>query len=436
MNQADIIVIGAGAAGLMAALHLGRAGKKVTILEANNRIGGRIHTIPDEHAGFIELGAEFVHGDLPVTLALLDETVIGYRPAGGEMWHARGGRLTREGPFNKDWEVFEEKLVQLENDMTLDAFLEEYFSGDKYIELRNWARKYTAGYDTADPARASAFALRKEWIEDDEGAQHYPNGGYGKLLHWMANDIQANGGTIHTGTTAKEIQWEEGVVTVITAENEKYTAQKCITTIPLGVLQAGHDAQCGIRFSPALASHTAALQSMGMGNVIKILLVCKTVFWKDKQIVKNADGDMEHMMFMLSDEPIPTWWTQHPDDKPVLTGWLGGPNAAQLKNSSDEDILAIGKRSLAAIFDMTIAELEEQLLGGHAVNWPADPYALGSYSYATVVTAEVLQLLNQPIANTLYFAGEAYYTDTVMGTVEAALASGKQVAEGIITSSP
>ncbi len=92
MKDIDILIIGAGAAGLMAAYTLSNAGKKVAILEARNRAGGRIHTL--ENASFFkhaELGAEFVHGNLPITLRLLKKAGIRYYPAWGEMWHYSNG---------------------------------------------------------------------------------------------------------------------------------------------------------------------------------------------------------------------------------------------------------------------------------------------------------------------------------------------------------
>jgi monoamine oxidase len=100
MNKADILIIGAGAAGLMAARNLAKTGKKVIVLEARNRCGGRIHTIEQEsffkHA---ELGAEFVHGDLPVTLNLLKEADIPYYSAVADMWHYKNGQFDKEGEF-------------------------------------------------------------------------------------------------------------------------------------------------------------------------------------------------------------------------------------------------------------------------------------------------------------------------------------------------
>ncbi|MDR3681943.1 MAG: NAD(P)/FAD-dependent oxidoreductase [Flavipsychrobacter sp.] len=432
MNNSDIIIAGAGAAGLMAAMQLARAGKKVTVLEANNRLGGRIHTLYNvPGTDYIELGAEFIHGDLEVTLAALKEANINYRPSGGETWHAADGTIKKEDFFLPGWQLFEERLKSLEEDMSINAFLEEQFKGNEYEDLKTSVRRYAAGYDTADPNRASALALRKEWIEDDEGDQHKVNGGYMSLIQYMADEIEKHGGTILTDNTVKDVEWSEGGVTVITADHKEYGAAKCIIALPLGVLQAGYNAQCGIRFIPALPDHMAALQSMGMGSVIKILFVFKEPIWQNKDIVKNVDGNNKKMGFIFSDEQVPTWWTQSPDRSKILTGWLGGPNAAQYKNSSDEELIVIAKRSLAAIFNITVESLEDYLLITKAANWPADPHILGAYSYATIATHDALQLLNKPVAQTLYFAGEAYFTDTVVGTVDAALASGKQVAEVI-----
>jgi len=96
MANPDILIVGAGAAGLMAAFTLSKAGKKVIVLEARDRIGGRIHTLHDDlffkHA---ELGAEFVHGNLPITMQLLHEAGIAYISGEGEMWQHRDGKLAK-----------------------------------------------------------------------------------------------------------------------------------------------------------------------------------------------------------------------------------------------------------------------------------------------------------------------------------------------------
>ncbi len=431
MTRADIIVIGAGAAGLMAAMQLSKSGKKILVLEANDRIGGRIHTIYDNGLA-LEMGPEFIHGDLPISLRLLNDAGIGYRPSGGEMWRAQDGKLTHEDHFIKDWGLFEEHLRGLDEDMTINDFLDKYFGGEPFGELRTSVRQYAAGYDNADPARASAVALRKEWLEEEEGEQHKINGGYMVVINYLAGKVVEHGGSILKNTTVKEIRWQHDNVELITDIGAMYTASKCIVTIPLGVLQAGYDSKCGIRFVPELPAHTAALQSMGMGNVIKILFVFKEIFWKKDAITARAQGNMERMLFLFSDEQIPTWWTQYPDASPVLTGWVGGPNALALKEKDDAEITSLAMASLSGIFNLSVSEIEGMLEAVYINNCPADPYMLGSYSYATVQTKNALELLNVPVADTIYFAGEAYYTGVEMGTVEAALASGALTAEKIM----
>src|ERR1700716_4547776 len=96
-----IVVIGAGAAGLMAARELARAGKRVTILEARDRWGGRIHPLPFADFGYpAEGGAEFVHGEAPVTNGLLREAGLSLLTIEGTQWTVENGMLSGEGTPN------------------------------------------------------------------------------------------------------------------------------------------------------------------------------------------------------------------------------------------------------------------------------------------------------------------------------------------------
>ena len=129
MQTADIIIIGAGATGLMAAHTLTKAGKKVIILEARSRCGGRIHTLSGE--SFFrnaELGAEFIHGNLPVTLNLLNEAGIATELAVGEMLHYRNGKFSHEGGFD-GWDKVLERLNALDKDISIKQFLDTEFAG-------------------------------------------------------------------------------------------------------------------------------------------------------------------------------------------------------------------------------------------------------------------------------------------------------------------
>jgi monoamine oxidase len=187
----------------------------------------------------------------------------------------------------------------------------------------------------------------------------------------------------------------------------------------LGVLQAGPQHTTSISFEPAIDTHTQALQQIGFGAVVKVILQFSEAFW-----LRNG----KEAGFLLSEETIPTWWTYLPDTDPILTGWLGGPSTARFSEIGEDIIVQEALQSLANIFSIPAAELKTLLTASHVVRWRNDPYALGAYSYNQLFTTSARQLLNESIQNTLFFAGEAMYDGINGGTVEAALHSGEQVA--------
>ena len=434
MENADVLIIGAGAAGLMAAYTLSKAGKKVTVLEACNRTGGRIRTLDNtQFFNHAELGAEFVHGDLPVTLSLLNEANIPYYPAGGEMWQYSNGTFSKDAGMIADWPLLMEKLNALKVDMTLDAFLEQHFTGVEFDALKDSVRKYAAGYDTGDPALMSVLSLRNEWQNEDESAQHRIEGGYCTLISHLVTAIKAAGSFIYLNAPVTHISWMAGNVKATIADGEIHEAAKVIMAIPLGVWQAPKTAKGVITFEPAIEPQMQALQKMGFGAIIKVLLQFDEAFWEDQVTEELAGHSLTNMDFLFSEEAIPTWWTQAPQHWPLLTGWLGGPAAKAWNDKPAEEILHNSLQSLGNIFNRSTDWLKAHLVASHVANWTADPYIYGSYAYDTVHTTQSLQLLNQPIEEALYFAGEFMYQGAAMGTVEAALTSGRDVAERLIT---
>lgn len=427
MQKSDVIVVGAGAAGLMAAHQLTRAGEKVTVLEARDRCGGRIHTIDG-----IELGAEFIHGDLPITLSLLKHARIALQPSGGEMWQQCNGTFYNDDRFIDGWDVLMERLGALKTDVSINEFLESEFPEDKYNGLKTSVRRFASGYDSADPDKASTFALRREWLEEDESNQYRVKGGYGGMIAYLAGEVTKHGGNILFCKIAKQVKWSKRGVEVKTAGGEIYVAAKLLVAVPLGVLRAEPSEPAAISFDPGIPDHQKALHQIGFGSVVKILLEFDRAFWKDEHIHNLTGKDPKNIGFVLSDEAIPVWWTQIPRQSKVLTSWLSGPAAETKKALSENEFLALSLASLSKIFKQDLDELKRLLVASRIVNWTTEPFTLGSYDYDMLGSAAARNVVAKPIANTLFFAGEYAYGGPAMGTVEAALTSGKEIADKII----
>jgi monoamine oxidase len=171
-NPDHVIVIGAGAAGLIAARELGRAGKRVTILEARDRHGGRIHTLPAvEFRYAAEGGAEFVHGEAPVTRALLREAGLSLSPITGVQRTLVEGKLSSEDSLETYEVQLHAALKGLKYDLTVSEFLRRHFPGAEYDRLRHSVERMVEGYDAANPERASTLALRDEWMDEGHSTQ-------------------------------------------------------------------------------------------------------------------------------------------------------------------------------------------------------------------------------------------------------------------------
>lgn len=431
----SILIIGAGASGLMAAYELASKNIPVIVLEARNRLGGRIHTIFDELSGNpLELGAEFIHGKLPVTEKLIDIAGLKRIKTGGEMWRVKGDHLEKTQEFVDHWSQFKKKLKELKSDRTINEFLQENFSDDKYESLRESVRQYASGYDTADPELASALALAREWLSEDEDQQYRMADGYQHLITYLAEEVIKRGGQIYTEQVVKEIVWLTNRVTAVTHKGETFTGNKAIITVPLGVLSAEPHLEGAITFSPALPMVSGAVKKMGMGAVIKVLLRFEEAFWKNDETKKRVGRSLEKMGFIFSQESIPTWWTHYPGTLPLLTGWVGGPAAKEMEHLSDDSILDAAVASVATIFRMETEDVRSLLTSWKVFNWTSDPYARGSYSYATMDTDIARKVLEVAVDNTIYFAGEALYDGPQMGTVEGALSSGCKVANEVMNS--
>ncbi|MEJ7737335.1 MAG: NAD(P)/FAD-dependent oxidoreductase [Chitinophagaceae bacterium] len=434
MTDAEIIIIGGGASGLMAARELARAGRKVIILEARDRLGGRIHTLEDPGFDTVaEGGAEFVHGRLSVTFGLLQEAGLTWQAIEGDIWRHINGSLSREDDFIENGELLTARLRELTEDMSIQSFLDLYFAEEKYTLLKESVRGYIEGYDAGDTSRASAYALRDDWAGEGHEEQYRVRGGYVKLIRFLEQESRVRGCSIYQSAVVKEIRWQKGHVEIFTESGNRYTGQKCVVTLPLGVLQLSPDNKAAVIFSPALPATNSDFQAMGFESVIKILLQFKVAFWKDGHLKQHSGINVKNLGWLFSDESVPTWWTQLPSKSALLTGWIAGPKAQELKQATQDVILQNALDSLVSLFGLSKVSLSEQLDMAKVFNWTADPFTQGAYAYTTTETAQAIQRLSKPVEDTLFFAGEALHDGPQMGTVEGALASGLRVAEQVLS---
>lgn len=431
--QTDVLIIGAGASGLAAARELTGKGRNVILLEARQRTGGRIFTYSG--SGFsrpIEAGAEFVHGDLPVTQNLFKQAGITLRSMEGRMYRLRNDTLFQSEEYMEDFPLLLSRLDELQEDMTFKSFLDRYFSDDKYKDLRDSVIRYAEGYDASDIRRVSSFALREEWKNESQEDPFRPVGGYIRLIEYLEEEINSSGsGTIITGAVVKEVRWNKGEVQITCADGRTFSAAKVLITVPAGIFISQPDSSAHISFSPPLPFIESAYASMGLGSVIKIILQFKNSFWEVKQGKIKVKNFMPDLAFLISDAPVGTWWTQVPERIPLLTGWIAGPEALKMKDTPDDEIMDKAVKSLAYLFGAEVRQIQHELEAWQVFNWQNDPFALGAYTYKTVESAKAREILIKPLEDTIYFAGEALYEGAAMGTVEAALESGIMAAANI-----
>lgn len=429
MNGSRIIIIGGGAAGLIAARQLVRKGMDVTILEARKRLGGRIHSFTNNSFTKItEGGAEFVHGKQEITLALLKEYKLKFKPAKGKVWHARDGETEKDKSIvTEHHRLLKKKLNELKRDIALKTFMDRYFKGSEYYSLRQSVYGFVEGYESADAKYFSTFAFREDWLEVEKWKQYRVESGYQSLIDAIVRECRDLGCKVRLSSVVKTIHWKTHQVEVRCTNGKSYTAEKAVISVPLGILQKNK-----LRFSPAMPVKQNAAKALGYGYVIKILLLFRTKFWEEESVRERLGKKMKNLFFLFSEGTIPVWWTQSPSPRPLMCGWLSGPEAKKHSAKSGRLIINEALLSLSFIFKLDVQAMHTKLQGWKVVNWSKDEFTLGSYSYATVGAKKYIRSLERPEKNTLFFAGEHLAEPT--GTVEAAFVSGMKAADLILQS--
>lgn len=410
MNRPRLIIIGAGASGLLAAAKLADH-FQIKILEAKEQPGGRIQSVPLDGT-IIEGGAEFIHGKLPITLKLLKSAGIAFEPLSGNIYRSVDGKLGKDRQALRGWGKLLRKMKKSPPELTLLDFLQENreeFSKD----LQEEVRAYAEGFDLADPSRASAQSLAKEWAADENNNFRIPTG-YISMIRFLLESSRAE---LLTRRRALRVDWKKNSVSVNCSNGEKYNAEKILVTVPPPLLDNAY----GLVFDPPLTSKYSAARNIGFGGVIKIAIQFKKRFWK------------KQTGFILSNQQLfPTWWPHGDEAKNILFGWMGGPTACAIAALPEEEIRSRSMQSLSAILSVPVDELKENILAMQLFNWSNDPMAMGGYSYDTAYSRVAKRVLNQGIQQTIFFAGEALANSEHPGTVEAALESGIEAAAKIL----
>jgi monoamine oxidase len=445
-DNPDIIILGAGAAGLSAAVELAQAGLKVTILEARDRIGGRIFTKHDPvcHAP-VELGAEFIHGRPPEIWKLLRKHHIRARELKGEQWCVQEGKLSKCDFFSKVDQIFE-KLDDRGPDQSFLEFLERCCPNSdndpKLQDAKAWARSYVKGFHAADPALISVHSLVHGLRADEkiDGDQPFRmKGGYQALIEIFRRQLDQADVSIELNTCAQSVRWAQAEVriTALDEANEvfTFTAPRALITLPLGVLQANSDDRGALRFIPDLPhAKLQALDQLAMGKIIRVSLRFRQRFW-EKLPPPHAtkSKNLSRMQFLLSQEDwFPTWWTALPEKWPIITGWAPFHCAERLSGQSEAFVIEKSLDTLGKLLTIDRRELEDLLEASYTHDWQTDPFSHGAYSYVKVGGDNAQSVLAAPLNNNLFFAGEATDFSGHHGTVHGAIASGKRAAAEIL----
>lgn len=444
-NKKRIVVIGAGLAGLAAARELQKQGHEVVIVEARERIGGRIWTSTRWPDMPLDFGATWIHGvqGNPLT-ALADEIQasrivtsydlsIAYNTSGDQLSTAAETLLEDlreqiagilEAAQNQDPD---QSIRQ-----TIEPLLEQFDESSESYRFIN----FILNSELEQEYSGSADRLSTQW--HDNGEEFGGNDALFAQGFKVITEFLAQGLHIELGQVVKEIQWQQSPVRVITQKAE-FVADHVVVTLPLGVLQATNtlsyddfepvvaappvgvlQAQ-SLRFSPELPSNKQeAIARLGMGVLNKCYLRFEDAFWPD---------DVDWLEYVPAHHGEWAEWVsfKRAANMPILLGFNAADRGREIEAWSDQQIVASAMQTLRTLFGDDIPDPVDYQI----TRWASDPFALGSYSYNAVGSTPTMRnVLAAPLANRLFFAGEASHND-YFGTAHGAYLSGLRAAEEV-----
>ena len=392
-------MIGAGLAGLSAARRLQAAGREVLVLEARDRIGGRVWTSGRWPELPLDLGATWIHGVRGNPITELADGLQAKRlrtEYDRSVLHDTDGSAV-EGPRAAALDALRKQLAdaleraqQRDRDVSVQSVVDALATKIKATPAQRRDLAFAVSADIEQEYAGGASQLSAHGFDAADGF------GGGDMLFAdgfrVIADHLAEGLQIELDQVVREIHWRRGMVRVVTSSGE-FEAQQVLITLPLGVLKAG-----SIRFVPELpAAKREAIKRLGMGTLNKCYLKFSEAFWD-----KEADW-LEYL------PETPGAWTewvsfQRVARQPVLLGFNAADRGVEIEGWSDKAIVEDAMRTLRIMHGDDIPEpLDVQL-----TRWHRDPFARGSYSFnALGTTPATRDALAAPLEGALFFAGEA-----------------------------
>lgn len=422
----DVVVIGGGLAGLGAAERLVASGATVTLLEARDRLGGRVRTEPSRTGRSpIDLGAEWI-GDEGDLHDLLKRAGVLLVPAAGRQLRRESGGWEDLSSLHGEAERLVRRLDAEGPDRSLRVALVECCGGDALAPVRGHLLRYVEGFHAADPERLSVRWLAEvERNQPAEASENRAVEGAGAAVEVLRRAI-AGRCQLRLGTRVKTVRWRTGRVEIDTSAGETLRASAVVVTVPLPLLDPPSDEPAAIRIVPRLEHKLAAARLLEMGPVLKVVLEFARPLWHDRSDIGDA------LFLHAFDRPVPTWWLPLDAARPVLTGWAGGPYAAGLAGIGPDALREVALSSAAGALGAPHGDLAAQLEAIHFHDWSADPLARGAYTYVGVGGSDAHRTLAAPVADTLFFAGEATCGGGYNATMEGALRSGRRAAAELL----
>ena len=412
-------MIGAGVAGLTAARELVRQGLSVTVVEARDRMGGRVHTLRDFCDHPVEAGAEFVHTADAETWPEIRAARLAVRKCAlkrRSMFNL-GGR-TRWLPWHLlhpgTWSAFPilHRLARASSpEMSARDFIERH-------GYRGRARLLAEMVFTSHLPGVTDDIGVVELLEDRvlhllTGSFHRITDGYDGLVDHIASGLD-----VRRDFSVETVRWRPDGVTVADADGQAVSAAAAITTLPLGVLASG-----AVEFDPPLPeSKRRAFAELVMGPVMKLLLHFKEPFWPAWLAnLSCATGPVTLYWPALDGRRMPA----------VLTAYCTGPRAARLSLLPEEEAVAVVLEDLGRLFPRV--NPRGLVLGYRRIDWTTDPFARGGYTFMRPGGRGARGRLAAPDTAALFWAGAATAASTIADTVQAAYASGLRAASEVLS---